>query len=52
MLSICGNVREFLFMKLAKAKSFTSLVAREPALISGFCSVKRMRVFDSPWKEH
>ena len=24
----------------------------EPVLISGFCSVKRMRVFDSPWTEH
>ena len=21
----------------------------EPAFISGFCSVKQMRVFDSPW---
>ena len=24
----------------------------EPVLISGFCSVKRMRVFDSPWTGH
>ena len=24
----------------------------EPALISGFCNVKRMRVFDSPWTGH
>ena len=24
----------------------------EPALISGFCSVKRMRVFNSPWMGH
>ena len=24
----------------------------EPVLISGFCSVKRMRVSDSPWTGH
>ena len=24
----------------------------EPALTSGLCSVKRMRVFDSPWMGH
>ena len=33
-----------------QAKSFTSL--KERALISRFCSVKRMRVFDSPWTGH
>ena len=24
----------------------------EPALVTGFCSVKQMRVFDSPWTGH
>ena len=33
-------------------KKFTIQVAMKPALISGFCSVERMRVFGSPWTEH
>ena len=37
---------------LKKTKMLNLLQAKrpmEPALIFGFCSVKRMRVFDSPW---
>ena len=39
-------------MELVKKKKVNPLRAMwpmEPALISGFCNVKRMRVFDSPW---
>ena len=37
----------------SKLNPFTSLSGPlEPALISSFCSVKRMRVIDSPWTGH
>ena len=35
-----------------KAKSFTSKVTHGAGAYPGFCSVKWMRVFDSPWMGH
>ena len=41
---------------IARAKSFRSQVAHawslSMALISGFCSVERMKISDSPWRGH
>ena len=62
-VAVLNALYNFLFTNQIKMKAISNvhqnelnpLQARwpmEPALISSFCSVKRMRVFDSPWMEH
>ena len=48
-------VNKFTYTPIHKKAKLNPLRAQwpmEPALISGFCSVKQMRVFDSPWTGH
>ena len=50
--SLSINVTLITLCVFIKLNPLRALWPMELALISGFCSVKRMRGFDSPWMGH
>ena len=52
ILNLKVVTRNLITSRLAKRCLLRAKLPMEPMLILGFCSVKRMKVFDPPWMGH